>query len=172
VLERDLVGPSTARRAFRSIFGAKRGFTAQLNGAWDGRVLTLAKNFVFDDGERDHKIWRFERTEPGRYVGTRADAVGQAQGFQDGAAVRLEYDVILKSATVAGGKVHLRDIMAFNGDGDVLNKLLWAGGDFASPRRARYPAQTQSGPPQVGGFRRNPFSLGVRRQPCGTARAS
>lgn len=128
VLERDLVGPSTARGEFRSITGAKRGFTAQLNGAWDGRVLTLAEDFVFDDGERDRKTWRLERTGPGRYVGTREDVVGQAQGFQDGAAFRLEYDVILKSAKGRGRKVHFRDVMAINGDGDVLNNAtvgLW-----------------------------------------------
>jgi Protein of unknown function (DUF3833) len=121
VVEQHLVGASVARGEFRSITGVRRGFTAQLNGAWDGRTLTLVEDFAFDDGQRDRKTWRLERTEPGRYVGTREDVVGQAQGFQDGAVFRLEYDVILPSSNGHGRKVRFRDVMAFNGDGDVLN---------------------------------------------------
>ncbi len=121
VIEQDLVGLSTARGEFRSITGVRRGFTAHLNGAWDGRALTLVEDFAFDDGERDRKTWRLERVGPGRYVGTREDVVGQARGYQDGAVFRLEYDMILPSANGRGRKVRFRDVMAFNRDGDVLN---------------------------------------------------
>ena len=56
----------------------------------------------------------------GRYSGTREDGVGQARGFQDGAVFRLEYDVLLPTAN-GGRKVRFRDVMAVNGEGDVLN---------------------------------------------------
>jgi hypothetical protein len=129
VIEQGLIGPSTARGEFRSITGVRRSFTAHLAGAWDGRTLTLAEDFAYDDGERDHKTWRLERVGPGRYVGTREDVVGQAHGYQDGAVFRLEYDVVLPSAKGRGRKVRFRDVMAFDGKGDVLNNATvgWRG---------------------------------------------
>jgi hypothetical protein len=121
VVERDLAGQSVARGTFRSITGANRGFTAQLNGTWDGATLTLVEDFVFDDGERDRKTWRLRRVSPGNYVGTREDVVGQAVGVQDGSVFRLEYDVILPTENGGGRKVHFRDVMTLNAEGDVIN---------------------------------------------------
>lgn len=121
VIERDLAGASVARGTFRSITGANRGFTAQLNGTWDGATLTLVEDFVFDDGERDRKTWRLRRVAPGQYVGTREDVVGQAVGTQDGNVFRLEYDVVLPTENGRGRKVRFRDVMALNANGDVVN---------------------------------------------------
>lgn len=129
VVEEALAGQSVARGEFRAITGATRGFTAYLNGAWDGRTLTLVEDFVFDDGERDRKTWRLERTADGEYVGTREDVVGQARGFQDGRAFRLEYDVRLPNEDGSPGrKVRFRDVMVLTEGGDVLNRAnvgLW-----------------------------------------------
>lgn len=128
VLERDLVGRSTARGEFRSITGARRGFDAQLEGAWDGRTLTLVEDFAFDDGERDRKTWRLERIAPGRYVGVREDVVGRARGFQDGRAFRLEYDVLLRTE---GGvrRVRFRDVLVLAANDTVRNDAVvgWFG---------------------------------------------
>lgn len=128
-IERDLAGARVARGEFRSITGARRAFTAYLNGEWDGRTLTLVEDFVFDDGERDRKTWRLERTGPGRYAGTREDVVGTAMGFQDGAVFRLEYDVVLPSEGGRGLRVRFRDVLAFGKDGDILNNanVSWFG---------------------------------------------
>ncbi len=121
VIERDLAGRSVARGTFRSITGANRAFTAQLNGTWDGAILTLVEDFVFDDGERDRKTWRLQRVSPGNYIGTREDVVGHAVGVQDGNVFRLEYDVVLPTENGRGRKVHFRDVMALNAEGDVIN---------------------------------------------------
>jgi hypothetical protein len=121
VIERDLTGASVARGEFRAINGTRRGFTAHLNGAFDGTTLTLVEDFVFDDGETDRKTWRLTRTGPGQYTGTREDVIGEAVGFQDGAVFRLEYDLRLPSANGRGMKVRFRDVMALNADGQVLN---------------------------------------------------
>lgn len=121
VVERDLAGQSVARGTFRSITGANRAFTAQLNGAWDGDTLTLVEDFVFDDGERDRKTWRLRRVGPGAYRGTREDVVGEAVGVQDGNVFRLEYDVVLPTENGRGRKVRFRDVMALNTEGDVIN---------------------------------------------------
>lgn len=133
-IERDLAGQTVARGACRSITGANRGFTAQLNGAWNGDTLTLVEDFVFDDGERDRKTWRLRRVSPGHYVGTREDVVGEAIGVQDGNVFRLEYDVILPSENGGGRKVHFRDVMALDANGDVINNATigWFGLRVAS----------------------------------------
>lgn len=134
VVERDLAGPSVARGEFRAITGTRRGFTAQLNGSWDGRTLVLVEDFVFDDGERDRKTWRLERTGPGQYRGTREDVVGEAVGFQDGPVFRLEYDMRLPSENGRGRVVRFRDVMALTDRGDVLNNATvgWFGLRVAS----------------------------------------
>lgn len=121
VAERDLVGASVARGEFRAITGVRRGFTAQLNGTWDGVTLTLVEDFAYDDGERDRKTWHLRRTGPGRFTGTREDVVGEAQGYQDGDVFRLEYDVMLPTENGRGRKVRFRDVLALRADGDILN---------------------------------------------------
>lgn len=122
VLEEDLVGRTVARGEFRAINGTRRGFVATLNGTWDGRTMTLIEDFVYDDGERDRKTWVLQRVSPGRYVGTREDVVGQAIGFQDGAAFRLEYNVRLPSANGRGRVVRFRDVIVNTPDGGILNR--------------------------------------------------
>lgn len=123
VLERDLAGKTVARGEFKPIIGASRGFTAYLNGAWDGETLTLVEDFEYDDGEIDQKTWRLTRVGDGRYTGTREDVVGEAEGFMDGDAFRLEYIVRLGGEDGAGGrKVKFRDILYNTGGGDVINK--------------------------------------------------
>jgi len=111
-----------ARGEFRTITGVRRGFTAHLNGSWDGETLVLVEDFEFDDGERDRKTWRLRRVEPGRYIGTREDVVGEAVGYQDGRAFRLEYNIVLPSENGRGRQVRFRDVMVLDGRGDVLNE--------------------------------------------------
>lgn len=129
VVERDLVGASVARGEFRAITGTRRGFTARLNGTWDGATLTLVEDFAYDDGERDRKTWHLRRVSEGRFVGTREDVVGEAMGYQDGDVFRLEYDVVLPSENGRGRQVRFRDVLALRADGDILNNATvgWRG---------------------------------------------
>lgn len=122
VIERDLVGRTIARGEFRAITGVRRAFTATIDGTWDGEVLTLVEDFVFDDGARDRKTWRLRRVAPGRFIGSREDVVGEALGFQDGNVFRLEYDMRLPSENGAGRRVRFRDVLALTRDGAVLNR--------------------------------------------------
>lgn len=122
VIERDLLGPSVARGEFRAINGVRRGFTVQMNGAFDGQVFTLEEDFLYDDGERDRKTWRLTRVAPGRYVGVREDVVGEAVGRQDGDVFRLEYDIRMPGRDGSPGmKLRFRDVMALRSDGSVVN---------------------------------------------------
>jgi hypothetical protein len=121
VIEQDLLGRTLARGEFRAINGVRRGFDAELNGAWDGATFTLTEDFVYDDGARDRKTWRLTRTADGGYVGTREDVVGEARGYQDGAAFRLDYKVRLPSENGEGRVVRFRDVMVETADGVVIN---------------------------------------------------
>ena len=119
VLEEDLVGHTIGRGRFSTITGVDRGFTAYLEGTWDGTTLTLVEDFAFDDGEKDRKTWRLEQTGPGTFVGTREDVVGQAKAWTDGKAVRLEYTVNL-----GGFNVDFSDVLVLTAPDALLNKAV------------------------------------------------
>lgn len=123
VLERDLAGKKVARGEFKPIIGAARGFTAYLDGTWDGQTLTLVEDFEFDDGEIDRKTWRLTKSAENQVSGTREDVVGEALGFMDEGAFRLEYVVRLGGENGRGGrKVKFRDILYNETDGIVFNR--------------------------------------------------
>ncbi len=84
--------------------------------------MILIEDFEFDDGEVDRKTWRLRRISPGRYLGRREDVVGEALGYQDGRAFRLEYNIVLPSENGRGRQVRFRDVMVLDSRGDVLNE--------------------------------------------------
>lgn len=120
-LERDLAGETIARGEFSAITGARRGFTAKLNGVQEGEVFVLREDFVYDDGEKDTKTWRLTKTANGGYSGTREDVVGAAIGVQNGRIFRLSYDIRLpKKDGSPGRKVRFQDVMALAPDGTTV----------------------------------------------------
>jgi hypothetical protein len=102
-LEGFFTGRTVGRGAFTSaIARVNRPLTVITNGRWDGRTLTLREDFFFADGEKDVKTWRFTRTAPGVYEGTREDVIGKAVVRQVGNTVQLTYtaDVRAKDGSV------------------------------------------------------------------------
>ncbi|MDQ0455502.1 DUF3833 family protein [Rhizobium paknamense] len=116
-------GKTVAEGRFSAINGVKRSFTVDLTGKWDGRLLILREDFRFDDGSRDTKTWRFVKTGPKTYVGTREDVVGQAPVTLTGDTARFSYLVYLSPET-QGNKVRFHDKMVLRPDGSVLNTAL------------------------------------------------
>ena len=134
VIERDMLGSMTARGEFSAITGLKRGFSAQLTGAWDGSTYRLNEKFAYDDGETDEKTWVLTPKDDGTYSGVREDVVGEAKGWQDGRFFRLAYDVRLPNDKGEPGmQVHFQDVMALTPTGAVVNHAtvgkwgLWIG---------------------------------------------
>lgn len=122
IIERDLAGETVARGEFSAINGVKRGFTATLTGVREGSTFTLHEAFAYDDGERDEKTWVLTLLGDGRYTGVREDVVGEAEGWQDGNAFRLEYDIRLPNDKGEPGmQVRFRDVMVRTGEGTVIN---------------------------------------------------
>ena len=116
-------GKSKAIGSFSAINGVKRKFTVDLTGKWDGRTLTLREDFVFDDGTRDTKTWRFVKTGPASYSGTREDVIGETKVTLQGNTARFSYLVYLDSAKQAN-KVRFYDKMVLRSDGTVINTAL------------------------------------------------
>ena len=123
VIERDLEGSRVARGEFSAINGVRRGFIVYLEGVRSAETFTLTERFEYDDGEKDYKTWILTLKGQGKYAGTREDVVGEAIGWQDGVAFRLEYDVRLPGENDQPGmKVHFRDVMVKTANGLVLNR--------------------------------------------------
>ena len=117
VLEAFFPGRVIARGTFTPTYGGPaRGLTAVIDSTWDGKTLILAEVFTYDDGERDHKTWRLTATGERSFSGTREDVVGAARVFPDGAAMRLDYQVMLKTEAFGPIKVRFRwsDITAIS----------------------------------------------------------
>lgn len=72
-----------------------RRFVVDLRGEWRGNEGTLDEQFVYDDGERQQRIWRLRKLGDGRYSGRADDVVGEAVGQQAGAAFNWRYTMRL-----------------------------------------------------------------------------
>ncbi len=124
-LEEFFPGRVHARGTFTNSFtGDVRGLTVVIDGSFDGKVLTLVEDFVYDDGEKDKKTWQLTRTGDRTYTGTREDVIGTAKAFADGDAMRLEYVVALKTEKYGDIHVRFRDILALQPDGSLVNKAV------------------------------------------------
>ena len=129
VLERDLLGETIATGSFSAINGTDRGFVATINGSWDGETMTLVEDFEYDDGEEERKTWVLTQLDNGEWTGTREDVIGEARGYQDGKAFRLEYDMALPDEEGnPGRKMRFRDVLVNDTQGAIVNNAtvgLW-----------------------------------------------
>lgn len=66
-------------------------FTARITGTWIGDTGTLDERFTYADGRQETRVWTLKRSADGRYTGTAADVVGQAQGQAAGNALNWRY---------------------------------------------------------------------------------
>lgn len=119
MMETFFRGKTTATGSFSAINGVKRQFDVVLTGRVRGNILTVREDFVYSDGEKDRKTWRFTRTGPTTYTGTREDVVGTTTVHVDGKTARFNYLVDLDPGP---GKnvVHFYDKMVLSEDGRTI----------------------------------------------------
>ena len=122
-LETVLPPITRATGSFSAINGVKRSFSVDLTTSWDGKTLTMVEDFVFDDGEKDRKTWRFTKTGPDTYVGTREDVIGTTTLKVSGKTAKFAYDVWLDGPAKTN-KARFRDTLTLQDDGSVLNTAL------------------------------------------------
>lgn len=121
-LEEYFPGKSRAWGIFEDRFGTvRRQFTVDIEGSWDGEVLTLVEDFVYSDGETDQRIWKIRKTGPDTYAGTADDVIGTARGQVAGNALNWSYDFLLplNGNTLT---VRLDDWMFLQDDKTLINK--------------------------------------------------
>lgn len=118
-LEEFFKGRTTATATFSTITGYKRNFTVELNGKWDGKTLVLREDFLFDDGERDVKTWRFTKTGWNTYSGTREDVIGTTTVTVNGNRAYFNYLVDLDEGP-GRNIVRFYDTLTLSDDGRTL----------------------------------------------------
>ncbi len=101
--------------------GSKRGLKVRMRGDWDGRTLTLVEDFVYSDGEKDRKTWRFTKVADGRYTGTREDVLGTADIRQNGNDVLLDYTAKVTTKDGKSYNIRFADVLSLTGPKTVLN---------------------------------------------------
>lgn len=69
----------------------KRSFKVIIDGQVTDNTLTLDERFLFDDGERDRRVWTLTQAADGTWTGDANDTVQPAKGEAKGAAYRMRY---------------------------------------------------------------------------------
>jgi len=115
-------GPMTAYGMVKDSDGKiTRRFTGKLVGSWDENGIgTLDEHFVYDDGEKQHRVWTLRPTEDNHFIGTAGDIIGDAQMVANGNTVMIDYTmrVPYKDGTI---DIDVRDWLHLQEDGVILN---------------------------------------------------
>jgi hypothetical protein len=123
VLESYFAGKTRAWGIFEDRFGnVRRQFVVDIDGTWDGKLLTLNENFVFNDGEKSFRQWRITKNEDGTYEGRADDVIGVASGIASGNALNWSYVLDLKIGENSTMHVKFDDWMFLQPGGVVLNR--------------------------------------------------
>ncbi|MFC7333499.1 DUF3833 domain-containing protein [Rhodocista pekingensis] len=121
-LEEFFQGRSRAYGLVEDRFGnVRRQFVVDIEGRWDGKVLTLTEDFVWNDGETERRVWELTKLDEHTWEGRTADAIGVATGRLFGQAYNMNYDFNLKMGE-RRMKVHFDDWMFLQPDGVLLNR--------------------------------------------------
>lgn len=70
-------------------------FTVTMDCTWTGNQGVLDEHFSYADGTTQRRVWHLTKHANGRYTGTAADVVGQAEGQTAGNAFRWNYTLRL-----------------------------------------------------------------------------
>jgi len=122
VLEEYFEGWTRAWGLFEDRFGTvRRQFVVDIDGTWDGEMLTLDERFAFADGETDRRVWRITKTGEHTYQGRADDVVGLATGVARGNALNWRYDLDLDVGERTW-RVHFNDWMFLQPGGVLINR--------------------------------------------------
>lgn len=104
----------------------QRRFVVTIQASWKGDVGTLDEDLVWSDGVKERRIWTLTPVAgaPGRWTGTAADVIGQAQGIVAGNALNWTYKFDLKSAKGKRYKIDFDDWMYLIDEGVMLNRAV------------------------------------------------
>ncbi|WP_029408491.1 DUF3833 domain-containing protein [Thiomicrorhabdus sp. Milos-T2] len=98
-----------------------RRFTVDITGTIEGNQLTLDERFVYNDGEKQQRIWHITKTAEGQFIGKADDVIGEAIGESAGNALNWRYtlDLPYKDSTI---HVQFNDWMFLHTDTTMMNR--------------------------------------------------
>ena len=84
-------------------------------------TLTLEEDFIYDDGEKQRRVWVIKKLPDGSYSGTAGDVVGAANGRIEGFALNWSYtlDLPYKDSSI---HVKFDDWMFLHNEDVMLNR--------------------------------------------------
>jgi hypothetical protein len=96
-------GRTTAWGLFEDRFGkVRRRFRIEIHGRWSDEQFLLEESFDFDDGEKDHRVWRISATKDGTFSATCPECIGTAiaHAATDSLTMAYAFRLKLKSRTI------------------------------------------------------------------------
>lgn len=72
-----------------------RKFTATIDASWNDGIGTLDERFIFDDGEKQKRVWSISKISENQYEGRASDVLGNAKGHLYGNALQWKYDMMI-----------------------------------------------------------------------------
>jgi hypothetical protein len=89
-------GRVTAHGQFQDVLGTvRRRFEVDIVGTWDGEVLRLVEDFVYEDGSTEQRIWTLRQTGDETWEGTAPGVIGAATGVERGDTFNWAYEIDL-----------------------------------------------------------------------------
>ena len=93
-------GETIAYGIFEDRFGnLRRQFRVNIKGSIKNDLLILDEKFIYDDGEKDTRIWTIKKEKTNndiiKYSGSAKDIQGNAKGTAKGNALNWTYDIYL-----------------------------------------------------------------------------
>jgi hypothetical protein len=121
-IEEYFPGRTRAWGIFQDRFGRlRRQFTVDIDGTWDGEILTLVEDFIYDDGKTEQRTWTIRRNGTQGYKGTAEGVIGAAEGKCCGNALNWRYRFALRIGTRTWN-VAFDDWMFLQEDGVMINR--------------------------------------------------
>jgi hypothetical protein len=122
-LEEFFAGRTVAYGQFQDRFGkVRQRFVVEIDGKWDGTVLTLTEDFTYDDDREERRIWKLTKTGDETWEGTAGGVQGVAVGQEKGDTFNWTYTIDLPGKGDRTNRVSFDDWMWLLPDGRLLNK--------------------------------------------------
>ena len=100
ILEKYFNGKTEAWGMFHDRFGnLKRSFKVDITGTLTDDELILDERFLYDDGEKEQRVWTIKLLGGNKYSGTADDVIGEAVGIAQGNALNWKYKLDLNSSS-------------------------------------------------------------------------
>ncbi|MCF7699033.1 DUF3833 domain-containing protein [Loktanella sp. M215] len=108
-LEDFFDGDLVAYGQFQDILGTvRRSFVVNIHGDWDGRILTLTEDFVYEDGSTEQRVWSLTKTGDDTWTGTAPGVIGTAQGREQDNRFNWTYEIDLPVPSADGTSKTMR----------------------------------------------------------------